>query len=107
MWFTDFKMVLDAQVYEGLEGQWRDLFHRMLKSVMTSVVKSFAGLQRRKFKVPLSPNPHSCIPSPRPPALDVMDLCLPDLSSEIVCSLHFGVCCCTRTHTKVCLCSSL
>ena len=58
----DFKVLLDAQVYEDLEGRWVDLFNRMKWDIVKSVLKSVAGLQGRKFKVPL------LIPPP-PPAL--------------------------------------
>ena len=52
----DFKVLLDAQVYEDLEGRWVDLFNRMKWDIVKSVLKSVAGLQGRKFKV-LSPPP--------------------------------------------------
>ena len=48
-------MLLDAQVYEDLEGRWVDLFNRMKWDIVKSVLKSVAGLQGRKFKVLLSP----------------------------------------------------
>ena len=48
----DFKVLLDKQVYEGLEGRWVDLFNRMKWDIIKSVLKSVAGLQGRKFKVP-------------------------------------------------------
>ena len=48
----DFKVLLDAQVYEDLEGRWVDLFNRMKWDIIKSVLKSVAGLQGRKFKVP-------------------------------------------------------
>ena len=44
-------MLLDAQVYEDLEGRWVDLFNRMKWDIIKSVLKSVAGLQGRKFKV--------------------------------------------------------
>lgn len=47
----DFKVLLDAQVYEDLEGRWVDLFNRMKWDIIKSVLKSVAGLQGRKFKV--------------------------------------------------------
>lgn len=47
----DFKVLLDKQVYEGLEGRWVDLFNRMKWDIIKSVLKSVAGLQGRKFKV--------------------------------------------------------
>ncbi|KAL0030048.1 hypothetical protein WJX79_003167 [Trebouxia sp. C0005] len=46
----DFKVLLDAQVYEDLEGRWVDLFNRMKWDIIKSVLKSVAGLQGRKFK---------------------------------------------------------
>ncbi|KAL0027199.1 hypothetical protein WJX77_002651 [Trebouxia sp. C0004] len=46
----DFKVLLDAQVYEDLEGRWVDLFNRMKWDIVKSVLKSVAGLQGRKFK---------------------------------------------------------
>lgn len=49
----DFKVLLDKQVYEGLEGRWVDLFNRMKWDIIKSVLKSVAGLQGRKFKVSL------------------------------------------------------
>lgn len=58
----DFKVLLDAQVYEDLEGRWVDLFNRMKWDIIKSVLKSVAGLQGRKFKVVLSP--HSSSPTP-------------------------------------------
>lgn len=48
-------MLLDAQVYEDLEGRWVDLFNRMKWDIIKSVLKSVAGLQGRKFKVHNSP----------------------------------------------------
>ena len=50
--FSDFKMVLDNRVYRSLEGRWRDLFNRVKWDTIKSVLKSVAGLQGRKFKVP-------------------------------------------------------
>lgn len=55
----DFKVLLDKQVYEGLEGRWVDLFNRMKWDIIKSVLKSVAGLQGRKFKVP---GPPPCTP---------------------------------------------
>ena len=46
----DFKVLLDAQVYQDLEGRWVDLFNRMKWDIIKSVLKSVAGLQGRKFK---------------------------------------------------------
>ncbi len=59
----DFKVLLDAQVYEDLEGQWVDLFHRMKWDIIKSVLKSVAGLQGRKFKVCLNTSlgPMNCL----------------------------------------------
>lgn len=51
----DFKVLLDAQVYEDLEGRWADLFTRMRWDIIKSVLKSVAGLQGRKFKVTCPP----------------------------------------------------
>ncbi len=48
-------MLLDAQVYEDLEGRWVDLFNRMKWDIIKSVLKSVAGLQGRKFKVHHNP----------------------------------------------------
>ena len=62
-------MLLDAQVYEDLEGRWVDLFNRMKWDIVKSVLKSVAGLQGRKFKVLLSPPPspsHPQDPTPCP-----------------------------------------
>lgn len=51
----DFKVLLDKRVYHNLEGQWRDLFSRLKWDTVKSALKSVAGLQGRKFKVPLRP----------------------------------------------------
>ena len=48
----DFKVLLDKRVYHNLEGQWRDLFARLKWDTVKSALKSVAGLQGRKFKVP-------------------------------------------------------
>ena len=50
--FSDFKMVLDNRVYQRLDVQWHDLFIRIKWDTIKSVLKSVAGLQGRKFKVP-------------------------------------------------------
>jgi len=52
-------VLLDAQVYEDLEGRWVDLFNRMKWDIIKSVLKSVAGLQGRKFKVQHNPRSHS------------------------------------------------
>lgn len=62
----DFKVLLDAQVYEDLEGRWVDLFNRMKWDIVKSVLKSVAGLQGRKFKVLPLPLPSPCGPQNLP-----------------------------------------
>lgn len=61
----DFKVLLDAQVYEDLEGRWVDLFNRMKWDIIKSVLKSVAGLQGRKFKVTCTPPPPPPHPAPK------------------------------------------
>jgi len=51
-------VLLDAQVYEDLEGRWVDLFNRMKWDIIKSVLKSVAGLQGRKFKVQYNSKSH-------------------------------------------------
>ena len=47
--FHDVRLLLDARVYRGIEGRWRDLYARLKKHMIWSVLKSITGLQGRKL----------------------------------------------------------
>ena len=47
--FHDIRLLLDARVYRGIEGRWRDLYARLKKHMIWSVLKSITGLQGRKL----------------------------------------------------------
>lgn len=48
--FTDMKVVLDARVYQALDGSLRELFLRYLWDAIKSILRSMARLQGRKFR---------------------------------------------------------
>lgn len=48
--FTDMKVVLDARVYQALDGSMRELFLKYLWDAIKSMLRSMARLQGRKFK---------------------------------------------------------
>ena len=94
----DFKVLLDAQVYEDLEGRWVDLFNRMKWDIVKSVLKSVAGLQGRKFKVPAGTLPvlpeQSCL-LPTPPA------CTAKVNATAMLLMHRTAFICVLQHGKI------
>ena len=47
--FQGVRLLLDARVYRSISGRWRDLYARLKKDLIWSVLKSITGLQGRKL----------------------------------------------------------